>query len=346
MTEDIAYDWLANGGKHFRPFITLAAYDAMTEARLMKGESGVESPGQDPAMASPGQSTQDAVAKIAMAIEAFHKASLVHDDIQDDDLFRYGRETLHRTVGMGPAINIGDYLIGIGYRLIHGSRDALGAEVACDILDSMATAHIKLCDGQGAEMAWQNKPDWDFTPLDALTIYALKTSPAFEAALYSGLRMAGPMDKYRELVPNFCRQVGVGFQILNDLKDWRGDVNNKLVAGQDALALRPTLLLALALDKASDAEKQAIRGALEGDAPDSERIDTLRTIFESRGVFEKAEALVEKSRARAEAMADEVEPQELRQLLYFFIDTVLAEEGEPTPAEDLDPPLIELSLSH
>ena len=56
--------------------------------------------------------------RVAMAIEAFHKASLVHDDIQDDDLFRYGRETLHRSEGLGPAINIGDYLIGLGYRLV------------------------------------------------------------------------------------------------------------------------------------------------------------------------------------------------------------------------------------
>ena len=47
------------------------------------------------------------------------------------------------------------------------------------------------------------------TALDALQIYSLKTSPAFEAALYAGLRMAGPMDKYGDLVPQFCRQVGV-----------------------------------------------------------------------------------------------------------------------------------------
>ena len=45
----------------------------------------------------------------AVAIEAFHKASLVHDDIEDDDAFRYGVETLHRTHGTGVAINVGDY---------------------------------------------------------------------------------------------------------------------------------------------------------------------------------------------------------------------------------------------
>ncbi len=339
LTEDIAYDWLANGGKRFRPFITLAAYDAVMGGQLSQRDSASSDQKGHPEPVLP-----DSVARVAMAIEAFHKASLVHDDIQDDDLFRYGRDTLHRSQGLGPAINIGDYLIGVGYRLINSVRGDLGSDVACDILDSMSNAHIKLCDGQGAEMAWQNNPDWNFTPLDALTIYALKTSPAFEAALFSGLRMAGPIDPYREMIPQFCRQLGVGFQILNDLKDWQGDQNNKLIAGQDALALRPTLLLALALDAADDAQKHELRGLFESDEPDEVRLARLRELFHQLGSFEKAETLVEKARARAEALADDVAPDEFRQLLYFLVDTVLADEGEQNPQEALDPPLVDLVL--
>ncbi|MEZ6056775.1 MAG: polyprenyl synthetase family protein [Planctomycetaceae bacterium] len=348
ITEDVAYDWLANGGKRFRPFITLAAFDAVTGGRLMKGQELAEPTPTESADATvnpPMPVMTDAVARVAMAIEAFHKASLVHDDIQDDDLFRYGRDTLHRTQGLGPAINIGDYLIGMGYRLVNASRGELGADIACDIVDSMSNAHIRLCDGQGAEMAWQNSPDWNFTPLDALSIYALKTSPAFEAALFSGLRMAGSVEPYATVVPQFCRQLGVGFQILNDLKDWQGDANNKLVAGQDALALRPTLLLALALDAATDSQRAEIRSLYESDERDDLRLELLRRLFQSLGVFEKAEALVDKSRARAEALADEVEPVELRQLLYFLVDNVLAEEGEENPQEANDPSLMQLSLS-
>lgn len=325
QTEEIAYDWLANGGKRFRPFITLAAYDAATGGELVNGRTSREEPFQFPA----------AVGKVAMAIEAFHKASLVHDDIQDDDLFRYGRPTLHRCHGAGPAINIGDYLIGLGYRLVNECRAELGSDVACDIIDSMAAAHIKLCDGQGAEMAWQHAPDWNMTPLDALQIYALKTSPAFEAALYSGLRMAGNVDALQDVIPQFSRQLGVGFQILNDLQDWQGDQFNKLVAGQDALALRPTLLLALALQASTAEQRQEIREIYESDGPAPLRLRRLREIFDACGVFEKAEGLVEKSRERSEALADSVESDEIRQLLYFFVDSILAEEGEPTPLEEL-----------
>ncbi|MEW4489064.1 polyprenyl synthetase family protein [Thalassoglobus sp. JC818] len=323
QTEYVALDWLANGGKRFRPFITLAAFDAATGGDVVNGRYDKSSPIEFTA----------AVSKVAMAIEAFHKASLVHDDIQDDDQYRYGRETLHRTYGTGRAINIGDYLIGLGYRLINECREELGSDVSCDIVANMADAHIKLCDGQGAEMAWQESPDWNISPLDALQIYALKTSPAFEAALYSGLRMAGSVDQYQELIPQFSRHIGVGFQILNDLKDWDGDDHNKLIAGQDALALRPTLLLALALKDASESKKQEIREIYEGSEPDPIRVRKLREIFSACGAFEKAEGLVQKSRERAEALADEVESDELRQLLYFFVDSVLAEEGEPSQLE-------------
>jgi geranylgeranyl pyrophosphate synthase len=228
---------------------------------------------------------------------------------------------------------VGDYLIGLGYRLVSSSRGELGAEVAADILDRMATAHLRLCDGQGAEMAWQDAPQQTLSPLDALQIYALKTSPAFEAALYAGLRMAGPTEQYDELVSTFSRNLGVGFQILNDLKDWQGDDHNKLVAGQDAEAIRPTLLLALAQQGANPQQRSELDELCHADFGPGIRSGQLRRLFETTGAFEKAHALVDKSRARAEALADNVEPQELRQLLYFLIDTVLsADEVEPAPS--------------
>ncbi|MFM8222284.1 MAG: DUF116 domain-containing protein, partial [Planctomycetaceae bacterium] len=180
VTEAVAYEWLAHGGKRFRPFITLAAYDAATGGQATAAGAGESIP-----------RFSNAVCQVAMAIEAFHKASLVHDDIQDDDQYRYGKQTLHRRYGTGSAINIGDHLIGLGYRLVTGSRGDLGADVAADIADRMAMAHLRLCDGQGAEMAWNGAPGKALKPIDALQIYALKTSPAFEAALFAGLRMAG-----------------------------------------------------------------------------------------------------------------------------------------------------------
>ncbi len=329
ITEAAAYDWLARGGKRFRPFITLAAYDAV------HGAAGVNTAASEAA-----PSFSDAVGRVAMAIEAFHKASLVHDDIQDNDAYRYGRETLHRRFGLGAAINIGDYLIGLGYRLVSSARQELGADVAADIADRMAAAHIRLCDGQGAEMRWHESPTLHLKPLDALQIYALKTAPAFEAALYAGLRMAGPVTQYEALIPAFTRHLGVGFQVLNDLKDWQGDDHNKLLAGQDAQSLRPTLLLAWALDTTDARIQSELQSILRGEEHFSQRAQRLKRIFDECGVFEKAETLVDKSRARAEALADEVQPDSLRQLLYFLVDMVLA--AEPVATSPL--PLVSLPV--
>src|SRR5262249_43482588 len=250
--ESIAYDWLAQGGKRSRPFITLAVYDAL------KGAPGT--------FCAEGVSLPDPVKRAALAIETFHKASLVHDDIEDDDTFRYGRETLAREYGVGTAINVGDYLIGLGYRLVSRERKELGSETAADIIDKLADAHLKLSEGQGAELLWRDAAEKSLTALDALKIYALKTAPAFEAALYSGIRLAAPADNYEKQVADFSKNLGVAFQILNDLKDWEGDSDNKLVAGQDVLAARPTLLLALALEGLAPPQREELLALLKTSA--------------------------------------------------------------------------------
>ncbi|MEL6106547.1 MAG: DUF116 domain-containing protein, partial [Planctomycetota bacterium] len=254
-TEHIAYDFLTRGGKHSRPFITLAAYDAMT---------GGDCTGATAAEAI--EKLPPAVRRAAMSIETFHKASLVHDDIEDDDAFRYGQASLHKTFGVPTAINVGDYLVGLGYRLL-SDRVALkdaSPEAQLDVLDCLAAAHTRLGEGQGAELVWRDGTDRQLTPLDALKIYALKTSPAFEAALFSGVRLGcgdSPSDqaeKYRESIRTFSRNLGVAFQILNDIGDFAGDDHNKMTAGGDLFGGRPTLLWALALESLRGAERDEL----------------------------------------------------------------------------------------
>ncbi len=317
-TEAIAHDFLGKGGKHSRPFITLAVYDALTG-----GQGTLAQGGEHVAQFS------DAIRRTAMSIETFHKASLVHDDIEDDDRFRYGEETLHRRYGIATAINVGDYLIGLGYRLVSRESRALGPEVVADILDNLADAHMKLSEGQGAELLWRDAQDKRLKPLDALKIYALKTAPAFEAALYSGARLAGSVDAYLEPIKQFSRNMGVAFQILNDLKDWRGDDDNKLSAGGDTLAGRPTVLWALALESLPAAEQAELLELIADQRGSAEyRLARVRHLYEQADVFEKAHRLVDKHQQRAETIADALEPEELRRLFYYLIDTVLERPAE------------------
>jgi geranylgeranyl pyrophosphate synthase len=319
-TEAIAYDFLAKGGKYSRPFITLAAYDALTNAN---------SKPSDDADASCEQFT-DAVRRAAISIESFHKASLVHDDIQDGDEFRYGRPTVHVEHGVPTAINVGDFLIGLGYRLVSRDIEALGAATAADILHKLADAHTKLSEGQGAELVWRDSRDKRLSPAEALKIYALKTAPAFEAALYCGLRLAGPAEHYAEPVAQLARHLGIAFQILNDLQDWRGDDFNKLTLGGDVLGGRPTVLWALALEGLeTDNQRELERLVADGEATPAV-FRQIRALFQQAGVFEKALKLVAEHRQRAVRVADNLSPEALRQLAHHLIETVL----QPPAATD------------
>ena len=305
-TEAIAYDFLAKGGKYSRPFITLAAYEAL------KGRTG-QTNGQH----------SDVVQRAAISIESFHKASLVHDDIQDSDEFRYGQRTLHIQHGVPTAINVGDYLIGLGYRLVSRDTNTLGAPTAADILNKLADAHTKLSEGQGAELVWRDNRDKRLLPAEALKIYALKTAPAFEAALYCGLRLAGPADHYAEPVAQLAKHLGIAFQILNDLQDWQGDDFNKLTLGGDVLGGRPTVLWALALEGLEDDERRDLEQLVaEGEATPAV-FKQIRALFQQAGVFEKALQLVDDHRKQAVRVADNLAPEALQRLAHHLIDTVL-----------------------
>jgi geranylgeranyl diphosphate synthase, type II len=311
-TEAIAYDFLAKGGKYSRPFITLAAYDALTGGHCTRPDGDAHA-----------SRLTNSVRRAAVSIESFHKASLVHDDIQDGDEFRYGQPTLHIEHGISTAINVGDYLIGLGYRVVGRDIGELGAEVAADILNKLAEAHTKLSEGQGAELVWRDSRDKRLTPADALKIYALKTAPAFEAALYCGLRLAGPAERYEQAVCQLARHLGIAFQILNDLQDWRGDDFNKLTQGGDVLGGRPTVLWAIALEGLEGQERRQLEQLVaEGEATPSV-FAQIRRLFLRAGAFEKALRLVDEHRTRARQLADELSPQALGQLAHYLVDTVL-----------------------
>jgi len=313
-TAAIAYDFLGRGGKLARPFITLAVYDAMT------GGHATAADGRDVIAQWPV-----GVKRTAMSIEVFHKASLVHDDIEDDDDFRYGQPTLHKRFGIPNAINIGDYLVGLGYRLVSGCASDLGGSKVADILDCLAAAHQRLSEGQGAELIWRGSHCKWLDLADALQIYALKTAPAFEVALYSGLRLAGDATAYHQPICQFARCLGIAFQILNDLQDWCEDGRNKVSAGGDVLEGRPTLLLALALQNLPAEEQSQLLALLDSAHPwpASRRLAEVRRRYQAAGAFQQALRLVDDYQQSAKSIAVNLEPRGLRQLLLYLIQSVL-----------------------
>ncbi len=234
--ERLGQAWLAKDGKRWRPFLTVAVHQALTD------EPGGEVPAD--------------LRRVAVAVECFHKASLIHDDIEDDDAERYGDATLHALHGVPIAINVGDFLVGEGYRLLAESE--VSAERRVEMLRLAAEGHRTLSVGQGEELRWclDRKP---MKPLDVVEIFRRKTAPAFEIALRLGAAYGGGSETLHQALADYSRSLGIAYQIRDDLDDLRQAVE----AGQPPEP-RPTILWALAHKEAKGPRKQEIANAWTG----------------------------------------------------------------------------------
>ncbi len=318
-TAAMSADFLARGGKFLRPFVTLAAFDAV----MADTTDHPRSAGQAPA-------PRDAAKAAAVAIEIFHKASLVHDDIEDDDAMRYGRATLHREQGIPAAINSGDYLLGAGYRIV-SALPGVDATTLRDVVGILADAHVRLAKGQGAELWWRDAAAKRLTPDEALAIYGLKTSPAFEAAIAMGVRLAGVVPSNAAAIDRYAMHVGTGFQVLNDLKDWGGDLENDRRVAGDLLGGRPTLLWALAMERLTPRDAARLREiaavARRSDRPrdTASLVAEARTLYERARVVPQARAVASSQRAAALKSLADCRLARLRDVLEFLLDLAVPE---------------------
>ncbi|MBR0504508.1 MAG: polyprenyl synthetase family protein, partial [Kiritimatiellae bacterium] len=156
---DIARDFAGRGGKRLRPRLCQAVFDAC-------GGTGDLSP-------------------VCEAVESFHKASLVHDDIQDGDETRYDRPTVWKEHGVPVAIAVGDWLVAHGYMLIAKSGFARAAQM----LEATVASHLRLCEGQGDDLLGVAGT------ANYVSMCAGKTGEAFALAAQLGALAAGAADE-------------------------------------------------------------------------------------------------------------------------------------------------------
>ena len=123
-------EFCGRGGKRLRPRLCRAVYRAALSTT------------HDP------QPPNALIENLCEAVECLHKASLIHDDIQDRDEERYGRPTVWKEYGAAVAIAVGDWLVAHGYELIIHS----GFPNALDMLKATARSHVALCEGQGDDL--------------------------------------------------------------------------------------------------------------------------------------------------------------------------------------------------
>ncbi|MDC0143800.1 polyprenyl synthetase family protein [Verrucomicrobia bacterium] len=301
-TEFIGRAWLARAGKRWRPFLSVAAYQALRD---------------DATKAIPND-----LKKVAVAVECFHKASLIHDDIEDEDAERYGEKTLHEEHGLGVALNVGDLLIGEGYRLL--GETTLSAEQRAAMLQVAANGQRHLCRGQGAELVWQRKPE-PLKSVQVLDIFRQKTAPAFEVALRLG-SIAADIDKYEEVsevLGEYSKNLGIAYQIRDDLSDLgeEGDTN-------DLAGLRPTLLLAIAHEKAKSDQKEQLAQVWRRQLPEGVNFPQIEQWYLDLKAVKRAEDLQITYKELAIRSLNDLENANLKGLLRrvigkIFNDTVV-----------------------
>ncbi|MFB3893797.1 MAG: polyprenyl synthetase family protein [Phycisphaerae bacterium] len=275
QTERIAQKWLALSGKRWRPFLAACVCQALQE-----------NPKADP---------PEDIRKVALAVECFHKASLVHDDIEDNDAYRYGLKTLHEEYGLAIALNVGDFLLGEGYRLI--AETSVSAPQKAQMLAAAAAGHRCLCAGQGEELLWMRDPQ----PLSVgqvLDIFRHKTAPAFEVALRLGAICAGAGEQVRQALAAFSQALGVAYQIRDDLDDFSGHRGGN-GGDDDVKAMRPSLLLAMAHEKATGAGRELLEAVWRRQDGHASRAGQLRQVFGELKVRQQARGVLDSYKEQA-----------------------------------------------
>jgi octaprenyl-diphosphate synthase len=221
-----------------------------------------------------GQEIGDELFAAAAAVELVHMATLVHDDILDGAELRRGLPTLAAKYGHRVSTAAGDYLFSSAFEIL----SAAGSPRAISLL---TRASLDLSLGELAQM--EQMGDFSLTPAAYTERCRLKTAGLFSASCMLGALLSGCSQETIAAMDEFGRQLGLAFQLADDILDFTGDaaVVGKL-AGADLRDGTVTLPLVMALERDS-----ALGELLGGSLTDSEIDDVCRRV-EAAGALDEA----------------------------------------------------------
>ncbi len=227
-------EFIARGGKRARPAMTMLACEAVGgEAEL--------------ALAS------------GCAIEFFHAAALIHDDIMDSSLLRRGKKCAHLLHGSPLAMNAGDYALGLVCTIV--VRDpALSDTTKLAVLDVIGEMSARTVEGQALDVGWVRDDVYDLTPQDYLAMALGKTGYySGIAPLKVGAIIGGADDREIRALVDFGRDSSIAFQIQDDLLNLLGDSDTM---GKDYLSdvfeSKRTLMVIHCLSVADPADRDRL----------------------------------------------------------------------------------------
>ena len=248
LVEKIADYITSAGGKRLRPLLVLLCGKAL-------GKEG------------------DDLRLLAATIEFLHTATLLHDDVVDMSGMRRGRATANAQWGNAPSVLVGDFLYSRSFEMMV----ELGSMPVMQIL-SKATRII----AEGEVLQLSKVRDASTSEETYMEVIRGKTAMLFEASSHSAAVLAGADEVQTEALRVFGDHLGVAFQLMDDLLDYRGDAQamGKNV-GDDLAEGKPTLPLIHAMREGTPAQAELVRKAIQQGG--SQDIESIRATVEAAG---------------------------------------------------------------
>ncbi|RLD42367.1 MAG: polyprenyl synthetase family protein [Bacteroidetes bacterium] len=240
---------LALGGKRIRPVLTLMACELF------------------------GGQIEKALPQ-AIAIELFHNFTLIHDDIMDDAPLRRGKKTVFKKWNNNIAVLSGDTLFALAYQYVQKTEVNI-LPITLSVFNKTA---IEVCEGQQFDLNFETENDLS---VDQYTeMIRLKTAVLFGASLKIGALIGGANNEDAESLYNFGQNIGLGFQLKDDLLDTFGD--EKIFGkktGVDIILNKKTFLYLKALEIADDETRNKLVDFYNNDSKQEEKFREVKAIF-------------------------------------------------------------------
>lgn len=245
------------GGKRLRPVLLLLSYNLFSD-EIQK------------AMPS------------AIAIEVFHNFTLLHDDIMDKADVRRNQPTVHKKFDENSAILSGDAMAFLSYKYLLENK----SEQLVDVIELFSKTAIEVCEGQQFDMDFESR--LDVSESEYLEMIRLKTAVLLACSLKAGALIANANTKEANLLYEYGINLGLAFQLQDDLLDSFGDQKTfgKRIGG-DILANKKTFLLINALETASPNIKGELLGWInKKDFVEENKISAVKEIYTQLNIKE------------------------------------------------------------
>ena len=285
---------LEEGGKRMRPVLTLMAYNLYAD---------------DVERALPA----------AMAVEIFHNFTLLHDDIMDNAAVRRGRPSVYAKWGNNVAILSGDVMLIEAYKQLQGIAD----EHLPQVLARFNTMSSQVCEGQQYDMDFENRQK--VAVVEYMNMIELKTAALLSGSMTIGAILAGASDSDVNKLYRAATEVGLAFQLQDDLLDSYGDERLGKKIGGDILEGKKTYLMIISLSHASEQQREVLRTThLRNDLTDEQKIATVKAIYDELGAPALTEQQINLRISRAVSILDTLDvPAERTACLREYFESLV-----------------------